>query len=209
MQFVSGLSEERIGELRTAISSLIGERRFAHTLGVESAIVRLGECYLPDEIGRLRVAALLHDVTKEWSEERQITYLREVGAPVSTEEMATPRILHARTGALIAARDFSDYVDPIILHAIEVHTTGKRGMSVFDELLYLADYIEPTRTYRECVELRNTFLDGYAAAEDKLVLLHRTVLAALRMTVAEVLSRGGAVFPATLDAVSYFEEILS
>ena len=209
MAFVSGLNEEKLEELRRAVSFLIGERRFAHTLGVESAITQLGELYLRDDVGRLRVAALLHDLTKEWTEEEQISYLRKVGAPLSTAEEACPRILHARTGALVAARDFAAYVDPTVLRAIEIHTTGAYDMSVFDELLYLADYIEPTRTYRECIELRKCFFDGYAAAEDKLAHLHQTVLSALRMTVAEVTERGAAVFPATLDAVRHFEEVLS
>ena len=100
------MTEERFLKLRTAISERIGSRRFAHTLGVESAIVELGERYLPNDIQRLRIAALLHDVTKEWSPEAQIEYCERHKIPLSPEERAVPRILHAKTGAAVALREF-------------------------------------------------------------------------------------------------------
>ena len=209
MATLSGLTEEKFLKLRLAVSSRIGSRRFSHTLGVESSIIQLGEMYLPGDVPRLRIAALLHDLTKEWPEERQLSYLADAGVEILPEEEASPRILHAKTGALVAKREFSAYVDPTILRAIELHTTGGSGMTVFDELLYLADYIEPTRTYEECVLLRNGFFEGYKKAEDKLFHLHATVLSALRMTVREISDRGASVFPGTLCAIAYLEELLS
>ncbi len=190
------------------LSERIGSRRFTHTLGVESAIIELGELYLPNDIRRLRIAALLHDVTKEWSPEAQIEYCEKNGIPLSPEERAVPRILHAKTGAACACREFPSLTDPGIAAAIERHTTGCREMTVFDELLYLADYIEPTRTYPECRALREAFFRGYGAAEDKLRHLHLTVRQALRMTVDEVTARGGIVFSRTTEAIEWLDGIL-
>ena len=202
------MTEERFLKLRAMLSERIGSRRFSHTLGVESAIIELGERYLPGDIPRLRIAALLHDVTKEMSPEEQIAYCERHGLPLSEEERGVPRILHAKTGAECARREFSSFVDREILTAIERHTTGAREMTVFDELLYLADYIEPTRTYPECRALREEFFLGYAVAEDTLHHLHTVVRRALAMTVDEVKARGGAVFSKTVEAIEWLDSIL-
>lgn len=200
------MTEERFLKLRCLLSERLGSRRFSHTLGVETAIVDLGERYLPGDISRLRVAALLHDLTKEWSGEEQLRFCEKNGIPLSEEEKATPKILHARTGACLAAKEFPQLVDAGILSAIERHTTGDGNMTVFDELLYLADYIEPTRTYPECISLREAFYRGYEDAEDKELHLHKIILAALISTVKEIEERGGAVFSKTREAISALSE---
>ena len=66
------LSEKRIEELRREVSAFQDSRRFSHTLGVEKEAVRLGELFLPEDINRLRVAALLHDITKMYDYEKQL-----------------------------------------------------------------------------------------------------------------------------------------
>ena len=201
------MNEEKFLKLRIQLSTRIGSRRFSHTLGVEEEIVCLGEKYLPDDIQRLRIAALFHDLTKEWTPAEQIAYCRRNGLPLSEEELASPRVLHARTGAAVAAREFPSFVDDTILRAITLHTTGGIGMTVFDELLYLADYIEPTRVYPECVALRHYFWNGYDSAADKLLHLHRTICRALTDTVEELRRKNIVIFPATLEALSYFNKI--
>ncbi|MBQ2719298.1 MAG: bis(5'-nucleosyl)-tetraphosphatase (symmetrical) YqeK [Clostridia bacterium] len=203
------MTEERFLKLRLAVSKKIGSRRFSHTLGVETAIIELGERYLPGDLPRLRVAALLHDVTKEWPPEEQIAFCERRGIALSEEERRAPRILHAKTGAYIAEREFSPYVDKGILQAIALHTTGGRDMAVFDELLYLADYIEPTRTYADCVALRQDFFEGYKTAEDPLRHLHATVKRALLMTVEDIRRVGGSVCSATMEAIAFLDKKLS
>lgn len=208
MASVSGLTEERFLKLRCILSERIGTRRFSHTLGVEQAIVELGGFYLPGDIPRLRIAALLHDLTKEWSAEKQLEFCDKKNIVLTPEERAVPKILHAKTGAYIAEHEFRPFVDEGILNAIRRHTTGAYGMTVFDELLYLADYIEPTRIYDECRALRSAFFEGYRTAEDKLRHLHKTVLDALCMTVEEIEARGGSVFADTRDAIRFLRETL-
>ena len=192
--------------LRIQISERIGSRRFSHTLGVEEEIIRLGEVFLPADTARLRIAALLHDVTKEWSAEEQLSYCRRHSLPLNELEIATPRVLHAKTGAHVAKTEFSSWVDPEILHAIEFHTMGGFGMTVFDELLYLADYIEPTRTYPDCLALRRMFWEGLETAPNKEIHLHNTIIHALRGTIAELTAKHIPVFPKTYEALSYLLE---
>ena len=53
-------------------------------------------------------------------------------------------MLHAKLGALLAKTEY-DVTDPLILHAIKVHTTGEPDMNILDKIIYIADYIEPNR----------------------------------------------------------------
>ena len=208
MASVSSLTEERFLKLRCMLSERIGSRRFSHTLGVEETIIDLGEKYLPGDIPRLRIAALLHDLTKEWTGDEQLAFCQKHGIPVSEEERNAPRILHAKTGAAMAAKEFSAFADDTVLDAIRRHTTGAAEMTVFDELLYLADYIEPTRTYPECRLLRKRFYEGYENAGDKLLHLHTVLRDALVSTLGEIEARGGTVCPDTLRAIEYLSEII-
>ena len=55
------------------------------------------------------------------------------------------KLLHSKTGAAIARDVFG--VDEEIYLAINWHTTGRAGMSLLEKIIYMADYIEPTRDF--------------------------------------------------------------
>lgn len=205
MAALSILTEETLATLRSELAGRIGEYRFRHTLGVEEAIASLGALYLPEEVMRLRVAALLHDLTKEWSAEEQIAFCREHDIEISEAEVAAPKVLHAKTGAFLAEVEFFPLVDAEIVRAIREHTVAAPDMSVFSALLYLADYIEPTRTYADCVALRAAFYDGYSE-ENKYTHLAGIMVRALQASVDEVRSRGGEPIADTVDALIFFSE---
>lgn len=197
MQAISELND-----LREAVKARMGEWRFAHTLAVEREIVKLGEIYLPQNIYRLQIAALLHDLTKELSAEAQIAFCEQHGIPLSEEERATSKTLHAKTGAYLAAREFPHLVDEEILDAIDKHTTGGERMSLFAKLLYLADYIEDTRTFSDCVRLRNMFWNGFddLPQNKRAEHLDRVLLASFDMTIKALRTEGSPISSATLLA---------
>ena len=205
MSALSTVTEKEIDHLRSMLSLRIGEQRFRHTLGVEETIASLGELYLPNEVLRLRVAALLHDLTKEWTAEEQLSFCRKQNIPLSPEEIAAPKVLHAKTAAFLAERDYAALVDQEIVKAIREHTVGAPDMSVFSALLYLADYIEPTRTYPECVALRRAFYDEYSA-KNKMCHLARIMARALLASIDEVKARGGVPLQESFDALTFFQK---
>ena len=53
------------------------------------------------------------------------------------------KLLHAKTGAAVARDIFG--VKDAVYEAIRWHTTGKPDMTLLEKVIYLADYIEPTR----------------------------------------------------------------
>lgn len=79
-------------------------------------------------------------------------------------------------------------------------------MSVYDKIIYFADYIDDTRTYDDCVKLRNLFFD---AAPDKMgaaaltAHLDRLIVMSFDMTLAELTAKNGLISTDTVDARNY------
>ena len=196
--------------LRREVEKRLGEKRFLHTLGVEAAAARLGEALCPDEICELRRAALLHDITKELSEEEQLSLLAEQGIS-DEDDISATAVHHSLTAPAVIARDFPDFATERVLSAVRRHTTGDEGMTVFDEIIFLADYIEDGRTYPACVELRLWLyreLDGAHSRKEALTALHTATLAAIDNTIKSIRARGGKLHPRTLSARDYIQKIL-
>ncbi len=201
------VTEEMLSVLREKVKENQTEKRYRHTLAVEREAAALGKIFIPDEVNRLRAAALLHDITKIYDVEKQLKICNEFDIIVRNEDIASPKLFHAKTGALVAGRVFSEYCDEVILSAVRWHTTGRAEMSIFEMLVYLADYIEDTRTFEDCVALRGQFYKGIASAEsykEKLAVLRNTMITSFDMTVRCLISEGALVDRDTIEARNWF-----
>ena len=89
---------------------------------------------------------MLHDLARLYSGERLLAECRARSMPIAEYEAASPILLHARLGAYLA-RERYGITDASILSAIAKHTTADRHMSRLDIILYLADALEPGRSY--------------------------------------------------------------
>jgi len=201
------ITEEMLTELREKIKPWLTGKRLVHTLAVEDMAVKLGKIYLPDQIEKLRAAALLHDITKLADTEKQLEYCASYGLPVTEADLLSPKTFHARTAAAVAEKEFAAYADPDVISGIRWHTTGRDGMTVFEAIIYLADYIEDTRTFPDCVTLRQYFYDELAKAntpEEKETALNRTMLLAFDMTIRILIDEGAPIGRDTFDARNYY-----
>lgn len=200
MEPVQNLNEGQITALRRAITTRMSGKRLSHTLGVEKEIARLGVLFLPEDLLRLRAAALLHDITKELTVAQQQALCAQNGVTLTEEELLSPKTLHAQTAVFVIQADFFAFADPVILDAVRDHTTGSPQMSLFAKLLYLADYIEETRTYPDCVALRRAFWEPVAEMGEAQRLLHldRILLLSFDMTIKTLLEEGSMIAPATV-----------
>jgi nicotinate-nucleotide adenylyltransferase len=194
-----------ISAIRDVVKSFTTEKRFSHILGVEKEACELGRIFLPEKCEKLQVAGILHDITKNFSYEKQIELCNEYG--IELDKYITPKLLHAKTGCEFARRHFGNkIVDDEIFSAIYYHTTGKAEMSVFEAIIYLADYIEETRTFADCVELRRYFYDNIGKAhsyEDKLEVLRSALVLSFDMTIKNLLDEGKVVDFYTMSARNY------
>jgi predicted HD superfamily hydrolase involved in NAD metabolism len=132
-------------KLCRAIRRRMPESRYRHSLGVARTAARLARRYgaSPDAA---RVAGVIHDVARNWSPSELLRYASERGLPVSPLERATPVLLHARVAAHIAQREYQ-VAEPQVLSAIEHHTLPVPGMSALEKIVYMADALEPSRSF--------------------------------------------------------------
>lgn len=202
------LSEQALLALAERIEGRLSPYRMTHTKGVEEMAARLADLYCPEKKGMLRAAALLHDLTKEYTNEQQLALLEGQGIALRPDERETPKIWHAMTAPAVIERDFPDYADSDILSAVRWHTTGREGMTLAEGLLYLADFIEEGRTFPDCVALRRRFFDARPedmTREQRARHLRDVLLFSFDMTLNELAREGRGVCLDTLAAQQYLK----
>lgn len=197
--------------LRKAVKCRMEPKRFAHTLGVERAAERLGEVYLPEKVQELRCAALLHDVTKNETIEKQLQYLDEFGIIKKDFYKSCPALLHSVTAALIIPRDFPEYASDDVVSAVRWHTTGRAGMTVFEAVIFLADLIEDGRKYPDLTELRYDFWNANftsMTAAEKLCHLYGAIVKSIDNTVMQLVRGAAYIHPDTIECRNFYLEII-
>lgn len=200
------VTEEMLDELREKVKPYLTEKRYRHTLGVEREAARLGEMFLPEKVNKLRASALLHDITKLLSLEKQLQYCRKFDIIFRNSDLLSPKIFHAKTGAAFAGEIFPEYTDDEILDGIRYHTTGRRGMNLFEAMVYLADYIEDTRTFDDCIKLRNYFYGEIEKGRDKNEVFTDTMIMSFNMTVNILVSENAPIDCDTIEARNFYIE---
>lgn len=201
------ITEEMLLKLRSDVKPYLTEKRYAHTLAVEKEAAALGRIYSDGKIPELRAAALLHDITKKLSLEKQLQYCEKFGIIVNKGDILSPKIFHAKTAAELAKREFPDFASDDVINGVRWHTTGHRRMSLFEALVYLADYIEETRTFGDCVRLREYFytsLDENGKAKEEALI--STMIMSFDMTVANLISEGAPIDSDTIGARNFYIE---
>ena len=176
-----------LSQLRPVALSYLKHKRIPHVLGTEQEAIRLAERYGAD-VEKAHRAALLHDCTKKLDMEEQLALCRRYGIQLDELEQKALKLLHSKTGAAIARDVFG--VDDDIYSAIWYHTTGHAGMTKLEKIIYLADYIEPSRDFPGVDKLRKVCYED----------LDRGLLMGLEMTIEEMTSMGNPVHHATIEA---------
>lgn len=196
-----------VSALKEVVCNNMKKKRFIHTLGVEEEAINLGKIFLPQKLEKLQIAALLHDITKNFSVSEHLFLCDEYGIYVDRTRIS-PKLLHSKTGCELARRKFgSEVVDDEIYDGILYHTTGRENMTLFEAIIYLADYIEKNRTFYDCVLLRNCFYLGISncnTMDEKLNLLRKIMILSFDMTIKGLLEDGKCVDYDTIKARNYF-----
>ena len=176
-----------LSELRACSYSMVRAKRIPHIMGTEEEAVRLAKRWGVDEM-LARRAAILHDCTKYLELDEQLALCRQYGVELDELEQRAVKLLHSKTGACIARHIFGE--DEQVYQAIFWHTTGKADMAMAEKVIYLADYIEPTRDFDGVEPLRAL------AYED----IDKALLMGMEMTIEEMKQRGNPIHKNTQAA---------
>lgn len=183
----------RFARLARAVREEIDQRhRWTHIVRVARLAERLAAAHGVDTL-RARIAGLLHDLARLYSAERLLRECAARGMAIDAFERANPVVLHARLGAELARERFG-IDDEAVLSAIRKHTLADRLMSPLDEVVYLADGLEPGREFAGRAELAELAFRDLGAAM-------RAVLAS---SIAYLRERELAVSPHTIAATERY-----
>ena len=199
-------NEEMLCHLRESVSGTMSPKRFLHTAAVEKMAARLGELYAPEKTDILRAAALLHDITKEYSAEKQLQTCNTFGIILEKQDILTPKTLHAKTAAALIPVLYPDFADEEVISAVRWHTTGHEDMTILEKLVYLADYIDESRSFPDCVALRSLFWDAEPQKmneAERAAHLDRVLIRSFDITLASLIEKGAPVSSDTFSARNY------
>ncbi len=199
-------TSEELRALTEAVKPYLSEKRLAHTLMVEKEAAYIAGYVLPEREGSLRAAALLHDVAKEIPYTKQLNYIIENDIIKSDPKALPEAVLHALAAPCVIKEAFPEYADEDILSATRYHTTGREGMTLFEAVIFLADYTEETRKHescRRCRDLLHRGLEGSESREEAITALTSAVTMCLKDTLSYIRSKQRQLDPDTERAALY------
>lgn len=183
-------------EMSRKLKRYIDTNRFYHTQGVRYTSTAMAMAHGADLV-KAETAGLLHDCAKCISDQKKIRICDKNHIEITDVERDNPFLLHSKVGAYIAAEKYG-VKDQEILDAIRYHTTGRPGMRPLEQIVFIADYIEPRRNKsKHLPEIRRmAFRDldecCYLVLKDMLLYLH---------------SRCGEIDGNTQEAFRFYEEV--
>jgi nicotinate-nucleotide adenylyltransferase len=147
------IDEKTKAEYLSLLQTRLNEKRFIHSLNVADAAVTLARRFGADE-EKAYLAGLLHDITKNETDENQLQIMESGGIILSMTQRNNPKLWHAMSG-MIYLRDTLGIKDEEILGAVRWHTTGKAGMTLLEKVVFIADYISDERDYPDVDVMRH------------------------------------------------------
>lgn len=169
----------------------LSDKRHGHTLRVAEAAEHLADAHGLDR-KKIRLAALLHDSSREVGPEELLQLALERGVPVGPYERESPKLLHGPVAAELA-REHLGVESEGVLEAVRTHTTGAPGMDPVALAVFLADKIEPARDYPGIEELR-TLAEGD---------LKGAARVSLERAISHNEERGNRTHPDSLEALAW------
>jgi predicted HD superfamily hydrolase involved in NAD metabolism len=131
-------------KLQHKMKKKLDKYRYEHTLGVmytAGALAMRHDINLDDAL----MAGLLHDCAKCYSDEKKFALCEKYKVTLTTVEQKNPALIHAKLGAVLAKEKYG--ADDMVCDAIRSHTTGEPGMNRLQQIVFIADYIEPHRDH--------------------------------------------------------------
>lgn len=178
--------------LREKTNAFLKPTRIAHVRGCEETAARLAVRW-NENADDAAEAGILHDITKRFSPDEQLRLAEKYGIVLDAADIAAPKTLHALTGAWFAKEHFG--IPENIFSAIQWHTTGRVGMTMLEKIIYLADFIEPTRDFAGVQDVRElAFTD-----------INSAMIKALQMSMDEVTPRGAAPHPRSAETICWLQ----
>ena len=168
------------------VKGSMSQYRFHHSMCVADRARELAKKHGLDE-NKAYLAGILHDITKEMPREEQVELIKKYGYELTDIDLGNYRILHQISGA-VYVKHVLGIDDADIIGGIRYHTTGRADMTLFEQIIYLADFTSADRNYPD-VEVMRTKTDEN---------IFDAMLYSLKYVITEVVSNNRTLHPDTL-----------
>lgn len=171
----------------------LDEERLLHSLGCAQTAAELAEKFGADE-KRAYIAGLMHDCAKCLEKEKLIEIAENIEG-LKEDERTNIKVIHAPVSAYLAKNEFG-IEDEEILSSIRWHTLGKKDMTLFEKIVFLADKIEPnTRD----LDFRNRIMLFFEDENNLENGLNRAILICYKETIKSLVKRDLKICHDTID----------
>ena len=181
------------------IEKNFSEKRKIHTEGVRQTAMKLAEKFgdgNPELVEKAELAALYHDMYRGVPVDVLNYYVKHLDLDEKRYK-DNANLAHGKIAAIVIQRDF-DEKDQDIINAVSYHTTGRPEMSLLEKIIYIADAVEPNRSYPGVQNLRQILEYD----------LDKAVLQSLTNTINYVRSEKKFLDEDTVLAKEYFEKLI-
>lgn len=168
------------------IKERLSDYRFHHSICVAEKAKELASKLKLDE-EKAFTAGILHDIMKEEDYEIQRAEIEKAGYAMTPLEKENKKVYHQISGAAYV-KNHLGITDDDIINGIRYHTTGRENMTLFEMIIYLADFTSADRNYPDVEEMRRQ--------TDKSV--YDGMLYSLRYTIIDIASHNRQIHPDTL-----------
>lgn len=179
---------------RQLLRGRLKKKRFLHSLNVADSARELARLYGGDE-EKAYFAGLLHDVMKNAEAADQLQIMEKGGIILSQTEKNNPKLWHAMAGAAYLRLEMG-VEDEDIINAVRYHTTGRKGMSLLEKIIYIADFISAERDYPDVEVMRRLALNESLEAAS---------LYSLQYTIGSLAPKAQLIHT---DSVEYYNELI-
>ena len=125
-----------IEEIKEKLKACLSEERYMHSIGTMEKAVELAKQFNCN-VEKAQLAGLLHDCAKCLSKDELLQYSN----CFEEDEKTSSKTWHAPAGEVVAKEQFG-IADEEILSSIRWHTIGKKDMTDFEKIIFIADKIE-------------------------------------------------------------------
>lgn len=131
--------------IKKQLKKQLSHDRFVHSVNVCNTAVELAEHFGFDK-NKAYLAGLLHDCAKCISHDNMLKMCEDFDVELDDFDQINPALIHAKLGEKVAMAQYS-ISDREVLDAIKWHTLGHPEMGDIAKVVYVADMIEPLRSF--------------------------------------------------------------
>ena len=185
----------QIKQLMERLRTEVSGEKYAHSVNTMKTAGQIAGELGADPV-KCRIAGLLHDCAKSVAGKEAVELCIMNGFRPDDILTKEPHLLHGYLGRLNARVRFG-IDDNEILDAIEHHIMGRPGMTATEKVVFIADYIEPDRSFRGVVKLRELVTKDIDLA----------IITAIDGTIKKILSSGDLLHPKIIETRNYYISI--